>query len=350
MHSATSCLRLSRRTIRGRLRSVLVVSLAMASPASPQADKTYLYAGVVSVNDPAGNEHNAGAGVYLADLEAPRWQPIAWQQLPIRALCAIEEQAGPTLLIGGDEGILRPFANPTGWKLLTDWRVRDVLDLQPDPFQAQTIYAASGLGVLLSEDGGASWTLSNRGLTETFVSCLLPDPLIPGRVLAGTESGMYASKDYAHSWQPLALSGVAIRAMLRQRLDPGRYWVGTEYHGLVASHDGGYVFTPVPLGEDSLSIYCLAGGMAGGPVVAGTFERGLFVAHADDALWQHVDGSEQLGTVLALVTLDSRGELYAGLPGNGVMKSTDGGVTWVPFGLDGAEVRKLLLSTFAQLP
>ena len=317
---------------------------------SAQDEKKYLYAGVVSIADPSGNDQNAGAGVYLSGLDVPTWQPVAWAHLPIRALAILEEQQGPVLLLGGDNGILRPFANPPGWKILTDWRVRDVLDLEVDPFRPHIIYAATGMGIVISYDGGASWAIANRGLRDTFVSCLLPDPLRPARIIAGTESGLYESTDYGRSWRSLALNGIAIRAILRQRLSPGVYWVGTEYHGLLASQDGGYVFTPVPLGEDSLSIYCLAGGTVGEPLLAGSFERGLFVASAEDMVWRHLEGSEQLGTVFSMAMFEFGQCLYVGTHGNGVWRSTAAGARWEAFGLAGADVRKLLPAAFAKLP
>lgn len=338
----------------GMLRCLLLALLNMLwllqGSLSAQEEKPYLYAAVVSVDDPSGSEENAGAGAYLSGLEAPTWQPIAWPHLPVRTLAILEEQAGPLLLIGGDDGILRPFANAPGWRVLTDWRVRDVLDIKIDPFRPEIIYAATGLGVVASYDGGASWILAGHGLSETFVSCLSPDPLVPGRILAGTESGIFESKDYGASWRLLALGRIAIRAVLRQRFSPGVYWVGTEYRGLLVSHDGGYVFTPVPLGVDTLSIYCVAGGNIGEPLVAGTFERGLFVAPAENMMWRHMTGSEQLGTVFTIALFALGQRLYVGTHGDGVWRSADAGTTWEAFGLPGADVRKLLAATFAKLP
>lgn len=329
---------------------LLLACLHAVQPLSAQEENPYLYAAVVSVDDRSGNAQNAGAGVYISGLEAPTWQPIAWPRLPVRTLAILQERAAPVLLLGGDDGILRAFANPTGWKLLTDWRVRDVLDLKIDPFRPEVIYAATGVGIFASQDGGASWTRTTRGLSDTFVSSMLPDPMVPGRILAGTESGLYESRDYGRSWRLLALHRIAIRAILRQRFSPGVYWVGTEYHGLLASHDGGYVFTPVPLGEDSLSIYCLAGGTIGEPLVAGGFERGLFVASAQDLVWRHMPGSEQLRTVFSIALFALGQSLYVGTDGNGVWRSSDAGATWEAFGLAGADVRKLLPAAFAKLP
>jgi len=288
--------------------------------------------------------------VYRSNLEYADWQRISWPHLPVRALTVFDEEGPPTLLLGSDDGVLRPFANASGWKILTDWRVRDVLDLTVDPFQPENIYAATGVGIFASNDGGMTWAASNRGLRDTFVSCLLPDPLTPGRVLAGTENGLFESSDYCQTWKPLALEGIAIRAILRQPISPGIYWVGTEYHGLLNSPDGGHVFTPVPLDQDSLSIYALAGGRPGEPIVTGSFGRGLFMATEDDPFWRHLEGSEQFGTVFSIAMFESGQKMFFATHGNGVWCTTDGGANWETFGLTGADVRKLLAVTLESSP
>jgi len=329
----------------------IFVVCALQEKGFAQEERIALYAGVVSMKDSLGNHRLSGAGVYVSDLDTANWQPASWKQLPVRALATFkDEEESPFLLLGTDDGILRPFKNSSGWKILTDWRVRDVLDLAVDPFQPESIYAATGLGVFISNDSGATWAMANRGLKETFVSCLLPDSLFPGRLLVGTESGLYESTDYGRSWKSLTLEGIAIRAILRQANAPRVYWVGTEYHGLLASQDGGHVFTPVPLGEDSLSIYSLAGGAVGEPLVAGSFERGIFMADTDTLGWRHLEGSEQFGTVFSIAMFESGQRMYFGTHGNGVWRTTDGGANWEAFGLPGAEVRKLLPAVIARQP
>jgi hypothetical protein len=315
-----------------------------------QDEKQMLYAATVAGYDHSSGVSLSGAGVYRSSVEYADWQRVSWTHLPVRALTVLEEENPQVLLLGTDDGIMRPFSNTSGWKILTDWRVRDVLDLVVDPFQPEMIYAATGLGVFVSNDTGATWTSSNHGLKDTFVSCLLPDPQMPGRVLAGAEAGLFESSDYGQTWRPLALEGIAIRALLRQPISPGIFWVGTEYHGLINSPDGGHVFTPVTLGEDSLSIYSLAGGNPGEPIVAGSFDRGLFMATEDDPLWRHLEGSEQFGTVFSIAMFESGQKMYFGTHGNGVWRTTDGGANWESFGLTGADVRKLLSVTVEQSP
>jgi hypothetical protein len=296
-----------------------------------------------------GGDALAGAGIYVGELSAPTWEPLSWTRsanaafgIPVRALAMADAGNAASLLVGSDDGVLCPFGNLTGWKILTDWRVRDVLDLSVDPTNPQNVFAATGLGVAVSQDGGKTWEMSNRGLKETFVSCLASDPLKPGRMLAGTEDGIYESLDHARTWKFLALDNVAIRSILQQPASPGVYWLGTEYHGLLASQDGGYVFTPVPLGEDSLSIYSLAGGNLDEPLLAGSFEQGVFMAADDELIWRHLEGSEQLGTIFSIALADSGRSMYFGTQHQGVWRSTDAGANWERFGLEGADVRKLL--------
>ncbi len=333
-----------------------LISFAIDSVVA-QAPSQKLYAGVVSLADSIGGDALAGAGVYVSELSAPTWEPLSWAQsanaafgIPVRALAMAEAPDLASILVGSDDGVLAPLGNFSGWKILTDWRVRDVLDLFVDPINPQNVYAATGLGVAVSQDGGKTWEMSNRGLKETFVSCLASDPLKPGRILAGTENGVYESIDHARTWRTLALENVAIRSILQQPSSPGVYWLGTEYHGLLASQDGGYVFTPVPLGQDSLSIYSVAGGNLDEPLLAGSFERGVFMAADDELIWRHLEGSEQLGTIFSIALADSGRSMYFGTQSRGVWRSTDSGANWERFGLEGADVRKLLPATIILKP
>src|ERR671917_30890 len=65
-----------------------------------------------------------------------------------------------------------------------------------------TILAGSyGNGLYRSEDGGASWSRADEGLTASAFRCLGPDPLNQGALLAGTEPArLLRSDDGGETW------------------------------------------------------------------------------------------------------------------------------------------------------
>jgi len=291
-----------------------------------------------------GRELTFPGGLYASSPDSATWQNASWSNLTLRALTMSMSTGQPKLLLGADNGVLRPFNNPTNWQLVTDWQITRIMDLRADPFQEKVLYVCTANGIFISPDGGATWRRSNDGLNNLFVSCIFPDPKVRGRLLAGTEGGLYQSPDSGNRWQQLALPGIPVRAILREPESwPGIFWVGTERHGLYESIDGGQNFLPVLAGEEEVSIYALAGGGSNQPIYAGAYKRGIFFASSVGQNWRQMPGSEQLGSVTCLLPLPEQDMLLVGTYDRGVQLSRNGGQTWKAFGLVGAYVRQLAL-------
>jgi len=291
-----------------------------------------------------GRELTFPGGLYASSLDSATWQNASWPNLTLRTLAMSKAAGEPKLLLGADNGVLRPFDNPTKWQLVTDWQITQVMDLRSDPFHEKILYACTANGIFISPDGGFAWRRSNAGLNNLFVSCLFPDPKVQGRLLAGTEDGLYQSLDGGEHWEQLALAGVPVRAIWREPESwPGIFWVGTERHGLYESIDGGKNFLPVLVGEEEISIYALAGGGSNQPIYAGAYKRGIFFASSVGQNWRQLPGSEQLGSVTCILPLPEQNMLLAGTYDRGVQLSRNNGQTWKAFGLVGAYVRQLVL-------
>lgn len=56
-------------------------------------------------------------------------------------------------------------------------------------------------GFYRSDDGGASYTIHNTGLTDYWVESIVPHPKIPGTLFIGCESGVYRSDDGGRRWR-----------------------------------------------------------------------------------------------------------------------------------------------------
>ena len=81
-----------------------------------------------------------------------------------------------------------------------------LIALAIDPVEASRLYAGfySG-GVMVSTDGGATWTVSSAGMNpETTVRDLEVDPAHPGVIYAATnDSGVYISSDSGATWKAI---------------------------------------------------------------------------------------------------------------------------------------------------
>jgi hypothetical protein len=70
-----------------------------------------------------------------------------------------------------------------------------------DPFTPDVLWIAHGSDhVKKSTDFGATWTARGNGLPNRTVTALLIDPSAPGRVFAGTDSGVYSTTDDGLHW------------------------------------------------------------------------------------------------------------------------------------------------------
>ncbi|MGB9611419.1 MAG: WD40/YVTN/BNR-like repeat-containing protein, partial [Bryobacteraceae bacterium] len=88
----------------------------------------------------------------------------------------------------------------------------NLYDIAFDPTDARRIAVCGwGPGVMVSEDGGATWELRNRGLPRPDVWSVAFDPDRPGRLYASVhEEALYVSEDAGRTWRVEGLPGSII--------------------------------------------------------------------------------------------------------------------------------------------
>jgi len=128
---------------------------------------------------------------------------------------------------------------------------RNVRDLKAS---GQRLLAGAETGLFASEDGGRTWQPS--GVDGRTVWQIFTGPHA-GDVYVGTQpAGLFHSKDDGRSWQEIESFAHApdaerwcvpvkprqpgrARALVVDRVDPRRVWVGVEVGGVVSTKDGG---------------------------------------------------------------------------------------------------------------
>lgn len=115
-----------------------------------------------------------------------------------------------------------------------------------------TVYAAMGFGELFkTEDGGATWTELDLGLTGTDdLFSLDLDPHDPETLFAGTENGLRKSTDGGQSWSSVGggLANWYCKGVAFHPKKPGVVYAGTTGKGFFVSTDGGETFEPSSTG------------------------------------------------------------------------------------------------------
>ncbi|MFK8031724.1 MAG: glycoside hydrolase family 97 N-terminal domain-containing protein [Gammaproteobacteria bacterium] len=110
-----------------------------------------------------------------------------------------------------------------------------VSEIALHPTDTGTLYAAaSGVGLLKSTDGGASWDLVSESFGNQFILAIAIDPQDPDVVYAGTGDGVYVTEDGGETWTLLGggLFNTNITALTLDPLNSRIVYVGTEGGGV----------------------------------------------------------------------------------------------------------------------
>src|SRR3989442_1318092 len=191
-----------------------------------------------------------------------------------------------------------------------------------DPLTPTTLYAGTSGGVFKSTDGGASWSAS--GLIN--VSALAIDPLTPTTLYAGTSNvgvfgGVFTSTDGVVSWNTTGgLTGI-VSSLAIDPLTPTTLYAGTlgldslpgSWGGVYKSTNGGVSWSRAELVGSGV-IYCWPCGGVLALAIDHLIPTTLFAVTAADTAY-YEDGSVNYSAP------------------SQVLKSTDGGVSWIAGGI-----------------
>jgi hypothetical protein len=188
------------------------------------------------------------------------------------------------------------------------------------------LLAAESAAVFQTVDRGRSWTRADRGLPRD--SRVNAFGAIGSVIVAGTDSGIFVSRDVRGSWQLAASGRVLSFATLGTRI-----YAGTDRRGILVSADQGASWT-ASSGFPAQKVRSLLAD--GERLYAGTDADGVWVTSADRWLPMR-EGLPPHAQIFALSTV--QGRLFAGLYGRGLYAWTGSG--WSQAG----PVRPLVLAS-----
>ncbi len=211
------------------------------------------------------------------------------------------------------------------WEQAGSGAAGNFIGVQFDKNDAGVAYACSDVaGVMRSTDGGRTWSVRSAGLGNYEVASFAVDPFDSNTLYAGVgafavsdKAGIYVSHDAGLSWEHLPSTfnnGITFRRFRTANAiapDPSEQGVilsGSRANGIWRSGNGGANWTQV---------YAPPATSATIPSVEGSYlvpddTDPPFVPPVSDVVFDPSDSDI----------------VYAGLLGGGVVKSTDGGLTW----------------------
>jgi photosystem II stability/assembly factor-like uncharacterized protein len=192
--------------------------------------------------------------------------------------------------------------------------------------------AGSGGGVAQSADGGKTFTLL-PGIDGQAVRGLTLAPSNPNLLVAGTIAGVFASYDRGRTWQRLTPEGHPdlrnVGSVAVDPVDPMVIYAGT-WHLPWKSTDGGRSWASISTGMiDDSDVMTLTVDRANTQNVFATACSGIYRSTDAAAKWTKVRGipSSSRRTRAFAQSPDNRNLLLAGTV-EGLWMSEDGGLTW----------------------
>jgi hypothetical protein len=181
----------------------------MLTPSLTTAKHMRIYAVIAGNDDPANSMAGSslGSGLWQSDDTGRTWLQLGWRH--IKAFSMAHDSNGRTLYLAAGNGVLKSSDHGLTWKVMTDWRIAEVMDVLVHPRKGNVIIAATAHGMIKSTDAGMTWKLAHKGIKQPYASRV---HWFNELLYACTEDGLYYSENDARSWTLFTNSPKAVRA------------------------------------------------------------------------------------------------------------------------------------------
>ncbi len=234
-------------------------------------------------------------------------------------------------------GLYRSRDSGTSWEAVRS-TASPVVTLAVSPRSSRTVWAGTeSRGLLVSHDGGFHWKAAGpreaaqeiSGITAVAVPASSPGTVFAALRPNGTDpGGIFASQDGGTTWERRnrSLAGLEAPRVLVDPFHPGVIWTSRTGQGLFRSADGGrgWTFVPVPMPGT---------GLAMAPSAPSTLyvldTQRTWRTDDDGATWTAVEGSGAPPWPTGGLWVDPLSPTTLWSNGNNLVKSVDGGATWL---------------------
>ncbi len=238
-----------------------------------------------------------------------------------------------TLLAAADEGVFRSTDAGESWTLgaagLDHHFCRAVL-FSPGFSTDRTVFVATDSGVYTSHDAGSTWAAPSSGAGAVISLTEDVDAAGTVRLYAGLEDGgLEMSTDNAVTWTTAGQFPAQRRALAMTTLPGGRVLVGTDA-GIWLSSDADTTWSLVGAPNDRIDTLATDVESTSTRLYAGSASgNGVYVSTDNGLDWTRTGApGNPYVTALGMIAGGTQATLAAGTAGGGVSLSTDGGASW----------------------
>jgi photosystem II stability/assembly factor-like uncharacterized protein len=306
-------------------------------PAHSQ-DKPVLFASMVRSKGYVVGAKLAASGLYRYEGDTV-WTHTGWN-IPRVSGISFDPTNPEIIFLACGNGCLRTLDGGKSWRITTDWRVTEAQDVAVDPNAPENVYLATAYGVWRTDDRGEKWVESNTGLSKKYTQTIEVDRTQAGRVLAGTEGGLYLSTDGAQPWSLVGPKEVTILDLDQSPTSPHVWLAGTQQNGVLLSDDGGktWRFAQGPIAGASIYATTIEASNPQHMAAAG-WDTGVFLSRDGGKTWkQHKKGLPVPHFYEVSFEVNRPGSILAATVEEGIYRSDDWGGSWQYAGLYGALV------------
>ena len=286
----------------------------------------------INPDNPSVVYGSACSGVYRSDDGVRSWTRLRVKpdQFTIRAqVVYLDPKDSNKVYTGTTEGLYVSHNSGRSWTLLTS-RSITVNAIQVDPSDSRRILLGTEYqGILLSTDGGKTWTSSNDGFIHKQISWIQFDPTEKGTLLAGVQSGgggWYNRRNPDEQWTLEQIEpGMRALSFLILPDDAGRL-VGTP-QGIYHQKSKAAPWKKLPGAITLRTVYSMAIDSNNKIIYAGT-DQGIYRATVDTLDFKMPRGNRLVPKAWQIIAPKETPETVFAGTNMGLLRSQDRGVTW----------------------
>lgn len=215
------------------------------------------------VFDPRDSSHlfvSTTLGVFESKDGGESWQKRMDGMTEVLMVVALAlDPTRPHIMYAGTSGGVYKSVNGAGrWEkannglippeLIKSSRALGVTVMQVDPFESDTVYAATLNGLYKTTDAAASWVRIGQELPDQMISAMVLDRARAGTLYVASREGIHKSEDGGKTWKAInrGFASLNIRSLAQSHINPKIFYAGTNGSGLYKSEDGGETWVPMP--------------------------------------------------------------------------------------------------------
>ncbi len=183
--------------------TVILSSLILYPSSLLLAQHTRLYACIIGSDAPGSSMGGSslGAGLWQSDDTAKTWRQLGWKHVKCYSVDVVNKSNGKIIFQACGNGVLRSTDAGLSWRMLTDWRITEVMDIAIDQTAPKNIYIATPAAIWKSNDGGDNWYEADSDIPyPVFVSRIIIDPKNHLKIYAAIDTAIYISNDGGLEW------------------------------------------------------------------------------------------------------------------------------------------------------